>query len=402
MNIFLQKKQINSKKILRICGSKSESNRLLLLQALFPSIHLENLSTSDDSKIMMEALKSPFETINIHHAGTAMRFLTAFFSIYEGKKTILTGSERMKERPIKILVEALQKLGAKIDYLEKEGFPPLQIIGKKIENNEVSLQANISSQYISALALIGGTFDNGLKINLIGNCTSLPYIKMTLSLLEQIGITTSFRNNQIFIKKEKKIEPKTITIEPDWSSASYFYSLVALSSVGTSIFLPSFKENSLQGDKKLVEIYDFFGVKTIFNKNGIEIIKKSEPKSSFFSYNMTDTPDIAQTISVTCVGLGIDCHLTGLHTLKIKETDRLSALQNELQKLGQIVKITENEIFITSQKILENIEIDTYNDHRMAMAFASLFPKVSIVIKNKEVVSKSYPNFWKDLALLID
>ena len=402
MNIFLQKKQINSKKILRICGSKSESNRLLLLQALFPSIHLENLSTSDDTKIMMEALKSPFETINIHHAGTAMRFLTAFFSICEGKKTILTGSERMKERPIKILVEALQNLGAKIDYLEKEGFPPLQIIGKKMENNEVSLQANISSQYISALALIGGTFDNGLKINLIGNYTSLPYIKMTLSLLEQIGITTSFRNNQIFIKKEKKIEPKTITIEPDWSSASYFYSLVALSNVGTSIFLPSFKENSLQGDKKLVEIYDFFGVKTIFNKNGIEIIKKGEPKSSFFSYNMTDTPDIAQTISVTCVGLGIDCHLTGLHTLKIKETDRLSALQNELQKLGQMVKITENEIFITSQKILENIEIDTYNDHRMAMAFASLFPKVSIVIKNKEVVSKSYPNFWKDLASLID
>ncbi|MDO4880296.1 MAG: 3-phosphoshikimate 1-carboxyvinyltransferase [Capnocytophaga sp.] len=402
MDIFLPKSQLKSSKKLHIESSKSETNRLLLLQALFPEIKLENYSTSDDSVLMQKALQSQQEVIDIQHAGTAMRFLTAFFAIQEGRKTILTGSSRMKERPIKILVDALRELGAEINYLEKEGFPPLEIIGKKLEKKEVSLLANTSSQYISALALIGSYLTNGLKINLIGKYTSLPYIYMTLALLNQIGVKTSFVDNQITIKKEKAVTPQTITIEPDWSAASYFYSLIAQSKVGTSLFLSYFKENSLQGDRKTAEIYHFFGVETIFHPEGIEIIKKNEVKSTFFSLEMSDTPDIAQTIAVTCVGLGLECHLTGLHTLKIKETDRLLALQNELQKLGQIVKTTENEIFIKPQKLIENIEIETYNDHRMAMSFATLCTKIPIIIKDKEVVSKSYPNFWEDLAQILE
>ncbi len=408
---------------LTISGSKSETNRLLLLQALYPNIILENVSTSDDSEVMQKALTTNFSSshcppersrgiqeINIHHAGTAMRFLTAYFAIQEGSEVILTGSSRMKERPIQVLVDALRQLGADINYEEKEGFPPLRIKGKKLQQNQVTLAANVSSQYISALLLIAPKLENGLQLTLEGKITSVPYIQMTLDLLKQIGIKTIFNQNKITVEPKPttynlqprtyNLEPTTLTIESDWSSASYFYSIIALSKEGTQITLSKYKANSLQGDSALTEIYKNFGVSTTFENNTI-ILRKTQPTTDNrqpTTINLNNTPDIAQTIAVTCFGLGLSCHLTGLHTLKIKETDRLAALQNELQKLGAQVSITENSLTLeASPAIYSNIKIATYNDHRMAMAFAPLALKVLIIIEDAEVVSKSYPNFWTDL-----
>ena len=396
---------------LKITGSKSETNRLLLLQALYPNIELKNSSQSDDSKVMSKALNNcqlstvNYQLIDIHHAGTAMRFLTAFFAVQENKEVILTGSLRMKERPIKILVEALKQLGADITYEEKEGFPPIRIKGKKITKRKVSLKADVSSQYISALLLIAPKLENGLELSLDGEITSIPYIKMTLALLNEIGVETTFEKNVITVKPKLIIHNSKFTIESDWSSVSYFYSIVALSEIGTKIELSSYKENSLQGDSALVEIYKDFGVETVFNNNKSIIISKI--KSHNFqptTYNLQSSPDIAQTIAVTCFGLGIGCNLTGLHTLKIKETDRLEALKTELSKLGAIVSVTNDSLFLTSPPLdgcpKEVVAISTYQDHRMAMAFAPLALKTSLIINEAEVVSKSFPTFWKDLKNL--
>jgi 3-phosphoshikimate 1-carboxyvinyltransferase len=396
---------------LSITGSKSETNRLLLLQALYPNLILENTSNSDDSEVMLKALqnaqnllpKTLYPEIDVHHAGTAMRFLTAYFSIQEGKEVVVTGSSRMKERPIKILVYALNQLGAEITYEENEGFPPIRIKGKKLTQNKVSLPANVSSQYISALLLIAPQLENGLELTLEGEITSVSYIKMTLALLNEIGIKTSFVNNLISVKSsEVEINSKLITVESDWSSASYWYSIVALSEIGFQVTLSSYKENSLQGDSALVEIYKDFGVETTFNTdNSITILKLNTPNQTPLTLNLKDSPDIAQTIAVTCFGLGIGCHLTGLHTLKIKETDRLEALKMELKKLGATVSVTNESLTLeASNHINENIAIDTYQDHRMSMAFAPLALKVSLTINQAEVVSKSYPDFWKDLKKL--
>ena len=412
MNLHLQKPKVKSQKSkVKITGSKSETNRLLLLQALYPNISLENVSNSDDSEVMeniihnsqlptvtLSAVEVP-QLFNVHHAGTAMRFLTAYFAIQEGKEVILTGSSRMKERPIKILMEALQQLGAEITYEENEGFPPIKIKGKKLTNNKVSLPANVSSQYISALLLIAPKLENGLELTLQGEITSIPYINMTLALLKEIGVETSFIENKITVKPLLTINSKLLTIESDWSSASYWYSIVALSEIGTQITLSSYKQNSLQGDSALVEIYNNFGVETIFNNdNSITISKTSNLKLETLNLELNNCPDIAQTIAVTCFGLGIGCHLTGLHTLEIKETDRLEALKNELTKLGANVSVTNDSLTLEpSEKINENISIKTYQDHRMAMAFAPLALKVPIIIEEAEVVSKSYPTFWDDL-----
>lgn len=407
MNVKLQQSTINTQQSLtKITGSKSETNRLLLLQALYPNLVLENTSNSDDSEVMLKALAitnhpSPItQTIDIHHAGTAMRFLTAYFAIQEGKEVILTGSSRMKERPIKILVEALQQLGAEISYEENNGFPPIRIKGKKITQNKVALPANVSSQYISALLLIAPKLENGLELTLEGEITSIPYIKMTLALLNEIGVETSFIENIINVNSLPIINSQLLTIESDWSSASYWYSIIALSPIGTQVTLSSYKQNSLQGDAALVEIYKSFGVETEFNNNSITISKINynikNQKSLLF--NLQSSPDIAQTIAVTCFGLGIGCHLTGLHTLKIKETDRLEALKFELTKLGANVSVTNDSLTLEpSEKINENISIKTYQDHRMAMAFAPLALKTPISIEEAEVVSKSYPTFWDDL-----
>jgi 3-phosphoshikimate 1-carboxyvinyltransferase len=389
--------------ILKITGSKSETNRLLVLQALYPNLVLENTSNSDDSEVMRYALRTQplvmgFRGHNVFHAGTAMRFLTAYFSIKTRTKVVLTGSSRMKERPIKILVDALNQLGAEITYFEKEGFPPLKIKGKKLTESKVSLPANVSSQYISALLLIAPKLENGLELTLEGEITSVSYIKMTLALLNEIGVETSFVENKIIVKPQSAIQNSEFAIESDWSSASYWYSIVALSEIGTQITLSSFKENSLQGDFALVEIYKNFGVETVFNDNNSITISKDNTKfQKSFNFNLQSSPDIAQTISVTCFGLGISCFLTGLHTLKIKETDRLEALKTELTKLGASISITNDSLTLEqSENINPNVRISTYQDHRMAMAFAPLALKVPIIIENAEVVSKSYPTFWED------
>jgi 3-phosphoshikimate 1-carboxyvinyltransferase len=404
MNLKVQKSKVESQKAkVEITGSKSETNRLFLLQALYPNISLENTSNSDDSEVMTKALNSQFaihnsQLVDVHHAGTAMRFLTAFFAIQEGREVVLTGSTRMKERPIKILVEALRQLGAEISYDEHEGFPPIKIKGKKLKQNKVSLSANVSSQYISALLLIAPKLENGLELTLEGEITSIPYIKMTLALLKEIGVTTSFFDNVIIVKPKLSIVNCQLSIESDWSSASYYYSIVALSKIGTEITLSSYKKNSLQGDSALVEIYKNFGVETSFELNTIIIKKKNNYQLSIINYQLNNSPDIAQTIAVTCFGLGIGCYLTGLHTLKIKETDRLEALKTELSKLGASVSITNDSLTLESSfEIIENVAIKTYQDHRMAMAFAPLALKTSLIIEEAEVVSKSYPTFWEDL-----
>ena len=409
MNLQIQKSIHNKSKSIitkiKITGSKSETNRLLLLQALFPNLILENTSNSDDSEVMLKVLKnfqlptSNFQLFDVHHAGTAMRFLTAFFAIQEGEEVVLTGSSRMKERPIKILVEALNQLGAEITYEENEGFPPIRIKGKKLTKNKVSLPANVSSQYISALLLIAPKLQNGLELTLEGEITSIPYIKMTLALLEEIGIKTSFTNNIITVKStEVEINSKSITVESDWSSASYWYSIVALSEIGTQITLSSYKKNSLQGDSALVDIYKNFGVETVFDTNEITIHKVENFKPKTLNFKLNNAPDIAQTIAVTCFGLGIGCDLFGLHTLKIKETDRLEALETELTKLGAEIFVTNDSLHLKSSSVInENVSIATYQDHRMAMAFAPLALRIPIVIQDAEVVSKSYPDFWRDL-----
>ncbi|CAM4336780.1 3-phosphoshikimate 1-carboxyvinyltransferase [Flavobacterium terrigena] len=409
MDLQLKKSQISRlKSEISITGSKSETNRLLLLQALYPNLVLENSSNSDDSEVMLDVLNSfqllasNSQLFDVHHAGTTMRFLTAYFAIQEGNEVVLTGSSRMKERPIQILVESLNQLGAEISYVENEGFPPIRIKGKKIAKNKISLPANVSSQYISALLLIAPKLENGLELTLEGEITSVPYIKMTLALLNEIGVKTSFEGNIINVSHTVSLDETRSTsqlvVESDWSSASYWYSIVALSEIGTEITLSSYKKNSLQGDAVLVEIYKEFGVETTFENNNI-LLKKVEPHNlKQIIYNLKNSPDIAQTIAVTCFGLGMGCHLTGLHTLKIKETDRLEALKTELTKLGADISVTNDSLTLQSSgEINKNINITTYQDHRMAMAFAPLALKVPIIIKNAEVVSKSYPAFWDDL-----
>lgn len=387
---------------IEISGSKSKTNRLLILQQYYPNLNIKNSSVSDDSNLLSEALKSKQAIIDIGHAGTAMRFLTAYYAAKEGIEVELTGSERMKNRPIKILVDALKEIGADITYQEKKGYPPLKIKGKKLTKSTVFIQGNVSSQYISALMLIAPNLPNGLVINLEGKITSAPYINMTFKLLKSIGIKASFVNNKITIYPTKIIEDKVVEIESDWSSASYYYSLVALSNVGTTLKLRSYKRNSLQGDSFLSEIYKHLGVFTKFKKNTITLIKQKEATLKKLMLNLKHTPDIAQTIAVTCFGLGKSCVLEGLHTLKIKETDRLKALKIELEKLGGSVVITRNTLYLkTKEKINKNVSIATYQDHRMAMAFAPLVLKTSLQIENPEVVSKSYPNFWNHFNQLL-
>ena len=391
----------NSKKIieeLTISGSKSESNRLLILQQLFPEISIENLSDSDDSIHLQHALSTKDSLIDIGHAGTAMRFLVGYFASKQNSEVVLTGSERMQQRPIGVLVEALKDLGADISYEAKEGYPPVRIKGKAITKDNVQINGNVSSQYISSLILMGTHLEKGLTIELIGKITSIPYIEMTLSLLNQLGIETHFEGNTIKVLPAKQLQKQTVVVESDWSSASYFYSVAAFSEVGSAIQLSAYKKESLQGDSCLAEIYTHFGVETIFDQNTIILKKVREPNMGLLTLDLKNAPDIAQTIAVTCFGLGIACHLTGLHTLKIKETDRLEALEAELKKLGAVIAITNESLSLSISEVMNtNVAVKTYNDHRMAMAFAPLAFKVPIAILNAEVVSKSYQKFWTDM-----
>ncbi|MDP5105374.1 MAG: 3-phosphoshikimate 1-carboxyvinyltransferase [Polaribacter sp.] len=395
----LENKIINEK--ITISGSKSESNRLLILKKLFSEITIENLSDSDDSVHMQHALSTNNVTVNIGHAGTAMRFLTSYFAANNGRETVLTGSERMQNRPIEILVNALKDLGANIKYEDKIGYPPIRIKGTKITKDKVQIEGNVSSQYISSLLLIAAKLENGLEIELMGKITSIPYINMTLSLLNQLGIETSFIENSIKVYPKKDIEKQTVVVESDWSSASYFYSIVALAEVNSQITLSAYRKQSLQGDSCLAAIYQHFGVATTFGEHAITLKKVRKSSNETLEIDLKNAPDIAQTIAVTCFALGVACNLTGLHTLKIKETDRLVALHDELSKLGATISVTNESLHLEkSLEIKENIAIKTYNDHRMAMAFAPLALKVPIKILNAEVVTKSYQKFWEDLKLI--
>ena len=395
----LNDKKINKK--ITISGSKSESNRLLILQKLFSDFSIENLSDSDDSVHMQHALSTDEKIINIGHAGTAMRFLTSYFAINEGKETILTGSERMQNRPIEILVDALKTLGANISYEAKIGYPPIRIQGSKIIKDKVQINGNVSSQYISSLLLIAPKLDNGLEIELVGKITSISYINMTLSLLTQLGIENKFEGNLITVYPGKSSKKQNIVVESDWSSASYYYSIIGFSEIGSEIQLSAYKKESLQGDSCLAEIYKHFGVSTIFKENTITLKKIKSTKKEVLEIDLKNAPDIAQTITVTCFAEGIACNLKGLHTLKIKETDRLIALQNELSKLGAAISVTDESLHLKESKnIDENVAIKTYNDHRMAMAFAPLALKVPIKILDAEVVTKSYQKFWDDMKHL--
>ena len=383
---------------IKITGSKSETNRLLILKELFKKISLSNISNSDDSNVMRKALNSNESIIDIGHAGTAMRFLTSFYAISDGREIVLTGSDRMKERPIKILVDALNELGANIKYTKNKGYPPLKIKGKNISGGEIILPSNISSQYLTSLLLIGPRLKNGLKIKLSGQITSYPYVKLTLEFLKRIGVDLEVKPDSIFVKNIIDIKEKNIKIESDWSSASYFFSAVALSKF-SDLKLSFFSTDSMQGDSKLVKLYKKLGVVSKIKNGNLLLSKNSKfQKPNFINLNLNDTPDLAQTIAVTCLGLKINCELNGLHTLKIKETDRLVALKNEISKFGAFVKITSDSLKLIANKNLKyDVEIDTYNDHRMAMAFAPLALKNKIKIKNEKVVSKSYPAFWDDL-----
>lgn len=397
MTLFIHNPQNNLSADLKITGSKSESNRLLILQALYPNIKIENLSNSDDTIVLGKALKKASGLIDIHHAGTAMRFLTAYFAAKEGCEVEITGSKRMKERPIRLLVDALQRMGADIQYKNEIGYPPLIIKGKKLHVDSVKLQANVSSQYVSALMLIGASLENGLEIILEGQITSTPYILMTLEILQHAGIKGEFKDDRIYIEPVGEIKPSVIAVESDWSSASYFYSIAAIAETA-EIKLSNYRKTSRQGDSCLAEIYKHFGVQTEFRENYIILKKERATKAVRISEDLRNSPDIAQTIAVTCLALGMECKLEGLHTLKIKETDRLQALKNEMEKFGAEVRITNDCLHLLPCKDLkEDVAVETYNDHRMALAFAPLAQKVPLSIKEAEVVSKSYPDFWNDL-----
>jgi 3-phosphoshikimate 1-carboxyvinyltransferase len=391
---------------IQITGSKSETNRLLLLQALFDKISISNTSNSDDAVAMAAGLKINQGEVDIHHAGTAMRFLTSYFASSEGKEVILTGSKRMQERPIKILVDALRSLGASIEYTKNEGYPPLKITGKKLEQNKVVMAANVSSQYISSLLLIAPSLPNGLELHLEGKITSVPYIKMTLALLDSIGVSTRFEGQIIKVAHKSSVSAQELVVESDWSSASYFYSLCALADIGSQIKLSSYKKDSLQGDSVLAQIYTELGVETTYEGHSIVLKKISEVsskvKNSGLVWDLANAPDIAQTIAVTCFGLGVSCSLTGLHTLKIKETDRLVALYNELSKFGAKVTIDDKslqlELFEGDYNL--GVSVATYNDHRMAMAFAPLALLVPFKVEDAMVVTKSFPDFWEDMQTI--
>ena len=384
-----------------LSGSKSESNRLLILQALYPDIEIENIASCDDTTTLQKALASQEDMLDIHHAGTAMRFLTAYLAATTQKEITLTGSPSMLQRPIGPLVAALRDMGAAITYTGKQGYPPLKIAPATLSGN-VTIDAGMSSQYISALALIGPYLKKGLTLTLAGNITSKPYIDMTLSLLSSIGAKSIFKGQDIRILPLKKRNKVKIAVEGDWSSASYFYSLVALSKK-RCVHLSSFKTNSLQADATLASLYETLGVTTTaIDSQTIALSKNDAPLPAGFKADLTPSPDLAQTIAVTCFGLGIACHLTGLHTLKIKETDRLVALQNELTKLGAVVHITQDTLLLESHEIAfgnrtQDIEIATYDDHRMAMAFGVLAELFCITIQDPMVVTKSYPAFYSDL-----
>ena len=379
-------------------SSKSISNRLLIIKELCKTkFEIQNLSNSKDTKILNELLDS-FKTrkdINCEDAGTALRFAVAFLTTKKGTWKVL-GSKRMHERPIKPLIDCLIELGAEIKYLEKEGFPPIEIKSKKLKSKKLSLSGDISSQFISALLLVAPTIENGLILEITSKVLSKPYIDMTLDLMRQFGIEHSWENKLIKVEQQNYLA-KNIKIENDWSAASFWYSFLALSKSG-EIKIPNLYAKSLQGDSVLSSIYLKLGIKTEFNENSI-VLYKTKNIAKEIELDLSNHPDLALPIIITCCGLGIKAHLMGLESLKIKESNRLECIKKELEKFNVICSISDSSIKIKkNQKIVQPKSIiECHNDHRIAMSIAPLCMKVdSIKFDNKEVVNKSYPKFWED------
>ena len=384
---------------IQLPASKSISNRALILHALsYSPYDIVNLSDCDDTEVMVAALNSDSKDFDIKAAGTAMRFLTAFLSKIVGEWTI-TGTERMKNRPIKLLVDALNSLGARIEYIEKEGYPPLRIFGSALQGGEISLSGGVSSQYISALLMVAPLMENGLTIHLEGNVISRPYILLTLQLMEQFGVKASWTGQTIKVVSQE-YKPIPFTVESDWSGASYWYQMAALNKNAEVELLGLFK-NSLQGDAAVAGIFTQLGVSTTFTDKGVTL-KKNGNLCSKLVYNFVNEPDLAQTFVVTCVLLNIPFRFSGLQSLKIKETDRIEALRTELKKLGYLLTVEGNSVLTWNGERCEPEEhpvIATYEDHRMAMAFAPAAFAIpqGICIAEPQVVSKSYPHYWDDL-----
>lgn len=383
-----------------LTASKSESNRALIIKALCKdNVTISNLALAEDTQTMIAILDSfrNEKILDVGPAGTTFRFLTAFLTTQTGEWE-LTGSKRMLERPIGILVDALKSLGGKIDYNKNKNYPPLQITGGLKEGGEINIDGSISSQFISALLLIAPTLKNGLKINFTSECTSIPYVEMTLALMKHFGVSSSWKEGSITVE-QTEYKAQDFEVEADWSAASYWYEIAALSP-GCKLEVHRLRENSLQGDSAIARIFESFGVKTTFNKAYITLENKGEVKDKV-NLDLQNCPDLAQTLVCTCAALGIEANFSGLKTLRIKETDRSLALQKELLKFGVNVKLKgDDEIFIAGKQELSppSNHIETYHDHRMAMAFAPLSLVTDTVsIENPDVVGKSYPNFWIDL-----
>lgn len=385
---------------IQLPASKSISNRVLIMNALSGHAYpIDNLAQCDDTDVMVAALKSDQKEINIGAAGTSMRFLTAYYCGKEGRETVMTGSERMKKRPIGILVNALKELGATIDYEEEEGFPPLKIKGHRMPGGAVHLDGSVSSQYISALLMLAPTLEKGLQLTLENKIVSRPYIDMTLNLMKQFGIKSEWKGNVLHIAPQvyKGIE---IQVESDWSASSYWYEIGAQMPHCT-IDLPLLYANSVQGDHKAADLFAPLGITTQKTANGYELTT-GEAKTNKYEANLVEQPDLAQTVVVTCLMRGIPFELSGLDNLKIKETDRIAALINESAKLGYpLTEPQEGHLQWDGKQSPpkeQTAVIKTYKDHRMAMAFAPYCLKSgSIIIEDPEVVSKSYPNYWEDL-----
>ena len=385
---------------IQLPASKSISNRALLLNALSESIYfIKNISDCDDTKVMKRAFNQSQSTIDIEAAGTSMRFLTAYFSAILGEQRILTGSERMKNRPIGILVDALRQIGAEIEYAEKEGYPPLKINGKILEGGVISLEGGVSSQYISALMMIAPLTKKGIRLKIKGDLISKPYIRMTQALMKDFGVSSTWMLDTISIEKKKYTPIFNFTVESDWSAASYWYEMIALKEEPAEIELKGLYKKSYQGDAVVAELFEKLGVSTEYTDTGV-IIRKTNARLASFKYNFVQEPDLAQTFAVVCALKNIPFHFEGVQSLKIKETDRIVALQTELSKLGYVVEANDKEIWWdgTCCSPEENPIINTYEDHRMAMAFAPVaLVKEQVRINEPSVVSKSYPSYWNHL-----
>mgnify|MGYP000664770567 FL=1 len=399
MNYVIHAPAASWKTSVQLPASKSICNRALILNALsYSPYEIQNLSDCDDTDVMVKALNSNDSHFDVKAAGTAMRFLTAFLSKVVGEWTI-TGTERMKNRPIRILVDALNAVGAKIEYLEKEGFPPLRIMGSALQGGEISLDGGVSSQYISALLMIAPLMEKGLTLHLQGKVISKPYIHLTLQLMKQYGVESEWVGSTIKVAPQS-YRPLPYTVESDWSAASYWYEMMALSQQAEIELKGLFKE-SLQGDAAGAKLFAQLGVATDYKAGGV-VLRKNGNVCQKLIYDFVNEPDLAQTFVTTCVFMDIPFRFTGLQSLKIKETDRIEALKCELRKLGYVLTDTNGSILEWNGERCEpeaHPVITTYEDHRMAMAFApaSLVRKEGIEIAHPEVVSKSYPHFWENL-----